>query len=131
MINNAASRPLFSNVGSLPNVFDGIRDWVSPMQFQQITKTMQINGEVKETSVPVNFTGMIQPLEPRELRLKPEGQRAWSWYLLYADISLILQVDDIVTWNGKQTRVMKRENWPQQGFVLYHLVQDWNVQVSP
>lgn len=112
-------------------MFDGLRDWLSPMVFQRITKTMQINGEVQETSVPINFMGLIQPLQFRDLLLKSEGQRAWSWFYLYADPSLVLQVDDIVTWNGKQTRVMARKNWTQQGFVEYHLVQDWNVQVSP
>ncbi len=130
-MNNASSRPLFSTSGTVPNLFDGIRDWMQNMQFGKITRTNQINGLAKEITTPVNFQGFIQPLKFRELLLKPEGQRAWSWYDLYADCSLVLEVDDIVIWNSKQTRVMARKDWTQQGFVNYQLVQDWNIQVGP
>jgi hypothetical protein len=34
-------------------------------------------------------------------------------------------VDEVVTYDGVQTRVMSRKNYGLYGYVEYHLVQDW------
>ena len=45
--------------------------------------------------------------------------------LLHSDPVLDLEVDDVVNWNGTQTRVMTKKNYALYGFIEYHLVQDW------
>jgi hypothetical protein len=78
-----------------------------------------------ETPIYVNFRGVIQPYTERQLLLKPEGQRAWTWFTLHSDPVLTLEVDDVVLWNSKQTRVMSRKDYTLYGFIEYSLVQDW------
>ena len=123
-MNNAANRSFTGRQGTLPDVSGAMTDYFQPMIFETLTKTT-VGFEVLETASPLNFRGLIQPLTERQLFFKPEGQRAWSWYLLHADPSLTLDVDDVVNWNGQQTRVMSRKNFDEFGYVEYHLVQDW------
>lgn len=123
-IANAASKPLFFKSGTVPDVSGALQDYFQNMTFSKVTKT--ITGfQVSETDDPINFRGVIQPFTDRALSLRPEGQRAWSWFLVYADPSLSLNVDDVVMWREKQTRVMSRKDFELYGYVEYHLVQDW------
>lgn len=123
-IANGANKPLFSKSGSVPDVSGAMQDYYQPMVFEPVGKV--VNGfQVVETGAPINFRGTIQPFTERALQLKPEGQRAWSWYLVHSDPILTLEVDDVVVWNGKQSRVMARKDYATYGFNEYHLVQDW------
>jgi hypothetical protein len=121
---NAANLPLSYKQGSVPDVSGSLKDRFQLMSFEQVTKTVA-NGFVTETSTPISFWGTFYPFSGRQLMLKPEGQRAWSWYTIIAEPGVILQVDDVLIWNGVQTRVMFRGNWTLYGFYEYHVVQDF------
>lgn len=123
-INNAANRPINEIQGTTPDVSGALQDYYQPMQFTPVAKEI-VGFQVLETPNPINFRGVMQPFAERQLYLKPEGQRAWSWFLLHCDITLALNVDDVVLWRGKQTRVMARKDYNLYGYVEYHLVQDW------
>jgi hypothetical protein len=123
-IANGANRPLFDKSGTVPDLSGALQDYFQNMTFDQITKTTK-DFQVVETTTPVNFRGVIMPLSDRQLFLKPEGQRAWTWFLLYSDPVLQLNVDDVVLWKGVQTRVMALKDWGLNGYIEYHLVQDW------
>lgn len=125
-IANAANLPLFAKAGTLPDVSGAMQDYFQPMLFTHLIKTV-VGFENSETTVPINFQGVIQPLSERALFFKPVGQRAWSWFLLHADPTLRLSVDDVVVWKGVQTRVMAYKNFELYGYVELHLVQDWTV----
>ena len=129
MIQNAASLPLFYRSGTVPDVSGALRDYYQPMFFSKITKTV-VDFQVIETTSPISFMGTWQPLSAQHLKMKPEGQRAWKWFLLHAEPTLILQPDDVITWNSIQTRVMARKDYALYGFIEYELVQDY-LGVSP
>lgn len=124
MIANAASQPLFAKAGTVPDVSGALQDYFQAIVFERVQKTVT-GFQVLETPDPINFQGIIQPFTDRQLLLKPEGQRAWTWLWVHADPVLTLQVDDVVLWQGKQTRVMSRKDFTLYGFVEYHCVQDW------
>lgn len=123
-IPNGANRPLTFGQGTVPDVSGALKDWFQAMIFTRVLKET-IGFQDVETPTDINFQGVIQPLSGRDLMLKPEGQRAWTWFLLHADPVLLLDVDEVVTWISKQTRVMSRKTYAMYGFVEYHLVQDW------
>ena len=125
---NGADKPLFDKAGTVPDVSGAMQDYFQFMVFTLVSKTVA-GFQVVETALPINFRGIIQSFSGRQLNLKPEGQRAWSWYMLHSDPSLTLEVDDVVLWRGKQTRVMFRSLNELYGFVEYHLVQDWEGSV--
>lgn len=124
VIFNAKSRPLFLKQGTVPDVSGALTDWFQSMTFVRVVKSI-VGFENVETPTPIIFQGVIQPLSGRRLELKPEGQRAWTWLLLHADPVLTLNVDEVVKYLGKQTRVMSQKDFGLYGFVEYELVQDW------
>lgn len=123
-IPNACNRPINFGQGTVPDVSGALKDYFQPTTFTILVKSVVAFQNV-ETPTNVTFQGTIQPFTERQLLLKPEGQRAWTWFLLHADPVLTLKVDDVVYWNSKQTRVMSRKDFAMYGYVEYHLVQDW------
>lgn len=124
-IKNAADTPLNEQgQGTIPNVNSAMANWQQPITLGVVTKVTE-GFEVIETMSEITFQGVIQPLTGRRLMLKPEGERAWSWFWLHTDPSVKLEVDSVVIYLGKQTRVMSQKNYTAYGYVEYELVQDW------
>jgi len=123
-IANGANLPLFGKQGSVPDVSGALQDYFQNMVFTKLKKTVT-GFQAVEGAVFINFRGVIQPFSSRQLMLKEEGQRAWTWFTLNADPSLTLQVDDVVNYNDVQTRVMARRDYSLYGYVEYEIVQDW------
>lgn len=123
-IGNAANRPLNVVNGTVPDVSGAMTDWFQPMTFTYVGKVTTA-FQLVEHPQSIIFQGVIQPFTKRQLVLKPEGQRAWSWLTLHAEPQLTLQVDDVVVYLGKQTRVMARTDYGLYGYVEYELIQDW------
>lgn len=123
-IQNGANRPINVATGTVPNVGGAMLNWFQPMTFGVVSKQV-VGFNAVETVEEIAFRGVIQPLEPRKLQMKPEGQRAWTWLWLHAEPSLTLQVDSTVIYLGVQTRIMSRINYCIYGYVAYELVQDW------
>ncbi len=123
-INNTANYSIGYGTGSVPDVSGALHDYYQPMTFIPLVKTVT-GFEVEELGSPVSYPAVIQPLTERKLALKPEGQRAWTWYQVFSDSSLPLDVDDVILWNGVQTRIMALKDAQLYGYYEYHLVQDW------
>lgn len=123
-IQSACNIPLNHHCGTVPDVSGTLQDYYQPMTFTQVLKT-NVGGEVVEQPNPIHFRGVVQPLSNRQLQLKPEGERAWTYFMLHAEPVLTLQVDDVVIWNNKPTRVSARKDFAMYGYVYYELVQDW------
>jgi len=123
-IANGKNTPLNVQTGTVPNVGGAMLDWFQPMVFGRVTKSNVAYQDV-ESMVEVSFRGIIQPFTGRQLLIKPEGERSWTWLMLHADPSLTLDTDEVVTYLGVQTRVMKQNDYRIYGYVQYELVQDW------
>lgn len=124
IIKNGKNTPLNANSGTLPYVGDAMLNWFQPMVFGVVTTTVE-NFQSVQVQTEVSFQGVWQALTERQLMLKPEGERAWSWYWLHADPSLTLDTDSVVTYLGKQYRVMSNKDYALYGYIEYHLVEDW------
>lgn len=123
-ISNASDIPLGSNSGTVPNMSGTIENWFQPMTFTRIVKTV-VNFQVKETPTNVDFQGVWQPFSAKQLMMKPEGQRQWSWFTCHAEIGFELIADEVVTYLGVQYRVMQQTNYELYGYLEYHLIQDY------
>lgn len=123
-IANGADTPLNALAGSVPDVSGAMQDYFQPMTFTPVSKAVE-GFQVVETPTPIVFRGVIQPFTERQLMLKPEGERSWTWLMVHADPSLTLNTDDVMLYLGKQTRVMARKNYRIYGYVEYHVIQDY------
>jgi hypothetical protein len=122
-LQNASSVPLSAAATGLPFVGGAMQGWFQPITAGIVTKTT-VDFETVETVAEIAFRGVRQPLSPRELMLKPEGERAWRWEMLHCEPSLTLSPDDIVIFKGTRYRVRLDASYPEYGYNMYHLVED-------
>lgn len=111
-------------MGTVPDMSGALTDYYQRLVFEKLQKTVS-GFEVVENPTIIVFRGMIQEEKPRELQMKPEGQRAWTWFRMHTDLAVTLEVDEVVIWNGVQTRVMSKGDYSIYGYMTYELVQDW------
>ncbi|MDE2019615.1 MAG: hypothetical protein KGJ13_04690 [Patescibacteria group bacterium] len=98
----------------IPNVLDGVADFQVRLRLARVTKT-QSDYDTIETSTDLHyFSAIIQPIPPTRLLVKPEGQRTWKWFRLWAQERLKLD-DYVADGNGKQYRVMTKQDWDLGG----------------
>lgn len=74
----------------------------------------------------VTFQGVWQPFTAEQLLLKPEGQRSWDWQMCHAEPALILNTDEIITYEEIQYRVMSKKDYSKYAYVQYDLVRDYS-----
>lgn len=122
---NASNIPLNQQFSSVPDVSGALQGYFQPMVFTPLLKTVK-GYQVVENSNPIEFQGTIQPFTARQLYLKPEGQRAWSWFTVHAEPGVVLKVDDVILYIDKQYRVMSKKNFTLYGYDEYELITDWN-----
>ncbi len=124
IIQNGKNTPLNANTGTLPYVGDALLNWFQPMVFGVVTKTVE-NFQAVETQQQLSFQGVWQPYSDRQLSLKSEGERKWSWYTCHSDPSLSLEPDMVIVYLGVQYRVMSQKDYRLYGYLEYHLIQDY------
>lgn len=123
-IQNAKDIPLNAKAGTLPQMNGALQGWYQPMTFIQIGKFID-SGFLTETGIPVNFRGVMIPHKPKQLELKRQGQRKWKWWDVFSTPELRLSVDDAVKYLEGQFRCYSFEDWSQEGFMHYVLIEDY------
>lgn len=109
---------------SVPNMSGTLTGWMQKLTFDIITKTIE-NYEVKEVAERFVFEGVFQPLSFKQLQMKPELQRAWSWFQIHSQTNIYLKLDDVIRFRGKQYRVMFLGEYELYGFYEYHVCEDY------
>lgn len=128
-IANGCNVPINVRTGRIPDVSGGLTSWFQPMIFTKIVKAT-VAFQLIETATNINFWGVLQPLNGRELAIKPEGERRWNWVSVYAQDDsfgslLSLQPDEVISYLGTQYRVMSSKNYSNYGFSYLELVEDY------
>ena len=118
------ARPL-NEISGMPQIAAAFQGW-----FQAITlvrrKQIVNFGLVQYQDQSVTFQGTIQPLSPKMIALKPEGQRAFTWLQIHAKAgTLNLDVDDRVVFAGKQFKIMALLDYSLNGFIEYHAIEEY------
>lgn len=123
-ITNAKNRLLSQNTGTLPDVSGALTDWFQPMTLIRLVKTV-VNFQIVETPTSVDGRGVIQPFSARMLSMKPEGQRAWKWWMLHVGPGLVLEPDEVFTYQGQNYRVKGQSDYSLYGYVQYEVIEDF------
>lgn len=101
-----------------------------PAQWDQAGDKYDVPDETFDVPIPpvtkITFNGVIQPLSPKLIALKPEGQRSWEWLQIHCvSGSLDLDTNDIIIYLAKNFKVMGVNNYNLDGFIEYHLIRDY------
>ena len=107
---------------NLPLVVEALWDLGLSIQFAVIGKATVDFQTVESVTDIIDFIGVLQPIPPRKLMVKPEGQRTWKWWTLYATQEL--ELDWVISDEEKKIyRVMSKTDWSQAGYIEYELTE--------
>lgn len=109
----------------MPQMNAAFAGWMKPITIQKLTQTV-IEGLVVSTGELVTFQGTIQPLSPRELYLKDEGQRSFTWLQIHCFAgTLNLSPNDRIVFNDQRYKIMATKDYSLNNYIEYHAVQDY------
>jgi hypothetical protein len=115
---------ILSQTKNLPNMSETIKTWFQDLTFKRITKSI-VNFQAVETTTTITTKGVRQPFTAQQLKVKPEGQRAWRWETLHCLSDVVLNPDDIVEFNSIRYRVIEKKDYTEYGYIEYEIVQDF------
>ncbi len=109
----------------MPQVDDALIDWMQDIILIRISQTVNSNRDVVVTETPIKFQGTIQPLMPKKLIIKPNGNRFWSWLQIHTPFELGKFIDDndLISYKGQKFKVMLQNDYSLNGYFEYHLVE--------
>lgn len=115
----------YSGMPQISGVLDG---WKKPITLMKIMQNV-VNGIPVDVPQAINFEGTIQPLSPKLLSLKPEGQRGFAWLQIHA-VSGSLNLNDndriqIPVYDNKIYKVMGVLDYSLNGYIEYHAIEDY------
>lgn len=110
----------------MPVIQSAFIGWEVPITLLRVT-TVIVEGDAVITESPINFLGMQQPLMPKKLVVSSKGQRFWSWLMIHTKYRLgsVIDDNDRIKYNGKQFKVMLTNDYTLNGYLEYHLVEDY------
>ena len=122
-IASAADRPLFPattqpNMGSAIAGFTQVND-------VQILRTVLVAGEAVKQGYTVTAATSIQPLSAQRIAMKPEGERAWKWWMIHTFTDLYAKVGDILEITGVGYRLMACTDYSAAGYRIFEAVEDY------
>ena len=121
---NAKDTLLDQVTGNLPNVSSAMLDWFQPITFILIKKSV-VNFKLLEDRSPYVFMGIVESITPTKLAMKPEGQRSWNYLNVWTLPNVMLKIDDIFNYMGKDYRVERKNDWSQYGYLEFECVESY------
>ena len=116
-----------SQINGAPQISSAFMGWTSTLLLVRISQTI-VDGLVDDSADQIPFQGVVQPLSPKQLVLKPEGERAWAWLQIHVQNSspVKLDVNDRIMYNCRKYKVMAQSDWSANGYMEYHVVADYD-----
>ena len=110
-------------IATTPNMRETVLGAVRPITLGHVTTAIDDTGQAEEITREVRTAGAIQPMQPRELKIYAEGERAWGWYVLYLTSDILMAADDKVVYKGVTYRVMAKMDYSDFGYARYAILQ--------
>lgn len=120
---NANTRTVAQAVSPMPTVRTVLNGWLRDLELTKIVKLVE-GSRTEERKVPLPAQGTWQPFGPEQLKIKPEGERSWRWFMIHTTIDVVLLTDDVIARDGVNYRVMEKGDYSDNGVVEYHVVND-------
>lgn len=110
-----------------PQITTALNGWESKLILVRITQSVVNDGLVQENAQQIEFSGVVQPLSPKQLLLKPEGERAWTWLQIHVmnNSPMNLNDNDRIMYRGRKYKIMARNDYTANGYMEYHAVEDF------
>jgi hypothetical protein len=109
---------------SMPEVSAGVTRFLSPLIIEKLQVNV-VSGFAQKIPIAIKTLGAIQPLTARELVVKPEGERSWSWYRLHTSVNVDLKTNDRVRIRNTVYKIMAKWDWSRSGYLEFHCILDF------
>ena len=119
----AKDRPLFP-AEVQPNMTSAFQGWTET-GLVQIVFTVLIEGEAKKKLRTVTASTCIQPLSAQKIAMKPEGERAWKWWDIFASLELNAEVGDVIEVNRVGYRILGRWDFARNGYRRFEATENY------
>ena len=126
LLGTMAQTRSLNQISAMPQMGAAFCNWGVPLLLVRITQQI-VDGFVQEIPQQIPFHGVVQPLSPKQLMLKPEGERAWTWLQVHVQASspVKLTPNDRFMYAGQKYKVMARRDYTLNNYVEYHAVADY------
>jgi hypothetical protein len=112
-------------LSGMPQMRAAFSGWMQPVKLRRVTQSV-CDGLVTDNIQDIIFRGTIQPLSPKQIALKPDGQRAWEWLQIHCLESIAdLNINDRIVFNGKFYKIMGQFGYSLNNYIEYHCVRDY------
>lgn len=116
-----------NQISGMPQISAAFAGWLTSITLVIITQTI-VEGFVEDSESEITFKGVIQPLMPKAIALKPEGQRDWGWLMIHCfSGSLNLSPNDRIIYNSQKYKIMATKDYSLDNYIEYHLVEDFRI----
>ena len=114
-----------SQSSGMPQMTVAFAGWQSKINLVRITQEI-INGFPEDIEEKIFFQGVIQPLSARQLMLKPEGERSWTWLQIHCFAgNLNLVPNDKIIYNNVRYKIMASKDYSLNNYIEYHATLDY------
>lgn len=98
---------------TLPNLHNALIGWEQDIILVKTTFNEVDIGQIEEIEEMTPFKGVVQPLKPYSISLKPIELRAFEWIMIHVgdNIPVILKNGDKIKWGAKYYKIMEVLNW--------------------
>lgn len=115
-----------NQITAMPQMKAAFAGWTYAISLQVVTQEVRDNGFVDNTESSINFKGVIQPLQPNKIMLKPEGQRSFEWLQIHClDRNVDLSTNDRIIYNDRKFKVMAKNDYGLNNYIEYHAIEDY------
>lgn len=119
------SAKLLNQLSGMPQMGAAFLGWQNSITLQKVTQNV-VDGLTVDTLTSHKFQGVIQPLSAKQIALKPEGERAWSWFMIHVFAgTLDLTTSDKILIKGVAYKVMGVWDYSLNNYVEYHVIKDF------
>lgn len=114
-----------NQISGMPQMNAAFSGWFNTITLKKITQDV-VAGFLEQIEQDLIFKGVIQPLSAKQIALKPEGQRAFTWLQIHCLASdANLNVDDRIIYNSKLFKIMALKDYSLNNYIEYHAIEDY------
>jgi hypothetical protein len=121
---NAKDKKVSDLNSALPDVMAAVQELLRDTVVVCVQK-QQIDGYTQEVPVSIQTKACIQPGSAEQLKIMPEGQRAWKYAAIWTLPNVNLLLDDVFWINDQGYRILDKTNWSRYGYIQYDCIEDY------
>ena len=109
----------------LPNMSSVIDQFTQEITLIKLTEVID-KGFVTYTEQEINFIGVVEPVKPENLKVRPEGERGWKYQEIYTTTEQNLKIAEKIKYAGTRYKIIEVNNYEAYGYFKYLIIEDYD-----